>query len=219
MNRYPFIAIEGLDGTGKTTLRKGLFRLFQGLAGTTPLPVLTTNYLVPEFAGDLIRGKYHPDETNRDTYLRALGADKKATTTRLVLPSLPHRPVIVDRWLLSEMAFFSVKHGQAPGTTYAALADACPLSPDLTLILDIEPEAALRRTAVREGDSTRADWDSLDVQTRIRRIYQDTATKADLYPQLGPITVINADTDRADILHQAWTALDEHGLTNKIGAC
>jgi dTMP kinase len=102
MNRFPFIVVEGLDGTGKTTLRKGLFRLFEGLYRITPLAVLTTNFLDASAAADLVEGKYRPTTTNRDRYLAALAADKHATATRLIGTSLPSRPVIADRWLLSE---------------------------------------------------------------------------------------------------------------------
>src|SRR5262245_41432409 len=104
MDRYPFIVVEGLDGTGKTTLRKGLFRLFEGLFCITPLAVLTTNFLNAAVSLDLVEGKYQPTPENRDRYLAALTADKQATADRLIAPSLPTRPVIADRWLLSELA-------------------------------------------------------------------------------------------------------------------
>ncbi|MFF5273752.1 hypothetical protein [Streptomyces sp. NPDC000133] len=96
MNRHPFVAVEGQDGTGKTTLRKGLFRLHEGLFEVTPLAVLTTNFLDPGVALDLVEGKYQPTSGNQYRYLAALASDKQSTADRLVTPALPARPVIAD---------------------------------------------------------------------------------------------------------------------------
>lgn len=215
MDRYPFIVVEGLDGTGKTTLRKGLFRLFEGLYGVTPLAALTTNYLDSTVALDLVEGKYQPTVGNQIRYLAALAADKQATAHRLIAPSLPARPVIADRWLLSELAFFAVKHDRTPKETYAVLTESLRVVPDLTLVLDITPETAMERAAARSGDATRADWDVLDVQARVREVYQTITEEPGAFPALGPVVRINAAQDRAAVLHTAWQALDQYGLLPK----
>ncbi|MET7718547.1 thymidylate kinase [Streptomyces sp. NPDC005407] len=217
MNRYPFIAVEGLDGTGKTTLRKGLFRLYEGLYRVTPLAVLTTNFLVPDVAVDLVVGKYQPTPGNQDRYLAALAADKQATAHQLIGPSLPVRPVIADRWLLSELAFFAVKHTRSPKDTYAALTEHLGLVPDLSLVLDITPEAAMERAAARSGDATRPDWDVLTVQAKVRDIYQSVTDAPAAFPALGPVVRINAAQDRAAVLRTAWQAIEEYGLLPDLG--
>ncbi|MEU2026221.1 dTMP kinase [Streptomyces sp. NPDC016469] len=212
MNHYPFIVVEGLDGTGKTTLRKGLFRLFEGLFRVTPLAVLTTNFLNADVVPDLVEGKYQPTAANRDRYLAALAADKRATTERLIAPCLPARPVIADRWLLSELAFFTVKHDLAPKDTYTCLTEQLHVIPDLTLILDITPETAMERAADRSGDATRPDWDVLDIQSRVREVYQSVADAPAAFPALGKVIRINAAQDRATVLLTAWKALTQQGL-------
>ncbi|MGW2695692.1 dTMP kinase [Streptomyces sp. NPDC001296] len=217
--RYPFIVVEGLDGTGKTTLRKGLFRLFEGLFQLTPLAVLTTNFLDAGVALDLVEGKYQPTADNQDRYLAALIADKQATADRLIVPALPARPVIADRWLLSELAFFAVKHDRTPKETYTRLTEQLDLVPDLTLVLDITPEAAMERAADRSGDATRPDWDVLEIQAKVRQVYQSVTGEPVAFPALGPVVRINAAQDRASVLHTAWQALDEYGLLpNSQGA-
>lgn len=217
MDRYPFIVVEGLDGTGKTTLRKGLFRLFEGLYRITPLAVLTTNFLAPDVAVDLVDGKYQPTPDNQDRYLTALATDKQVTAARLIEPSLPVRPVIADRWLLSELAFFTVKHARPPKDTYAALTEHLGVVPDLTLVLDITPEAAMERAAGRSGDATRPDWDVLTIQAKVRDVYQSVTEAPAAFPALGPVVRINAAQDRALVLHTAWQALKQHGLLPELG--
>jgi dTMP kinase len=108
--RHPFIVIEGLDGTGKATLRKNLYRLFEGVYDVTPLCLLTTNFLDLVAASQVVTGKYHPQPENAAAYLSAIRRDKAATVATLIRPALKQRPAIADRWLLSEMAFFAVKH-------------------------------------------------------------------------------------------------------------
>jgi len=210
--RFPFLVVEGTDGTGKTTTRKGLFRILRDLYGVTPLTVLTTNHLDSTVVGDLVEGKYSPSPTNRDRYLHALRADKVATLERLVLPALEHRPVIADRWLLSELVFFAVKHDQPPETTYRALADGLPIAPDLTVLLDLDPAESMRRAGSRSGDATRPDWDVLDVQQRVRATYKAIVEAGPEWSALGPITVIDASATPAEVLHRAWFAIDAHGL-------
>jgi dTMP kinase len=212
MDRHPFVVIEGLDGTGKTTLRKGLFRLFEGLYQVTPLAVLTTNFLDAGVAFDLVDGKYQPSPENQKPYLAALAADKRATSSRLIGPSLVMRPVIADRWLLSELAFFAVKHDLTPNETYAALATAETAVPDLTFVLDIEPETAMQRAAARSGDATRADWDVLGIQAKVRAVYHDVIGSPALFPALGDVVLLDASHDRADLLYSAWQALHQRGL-------
>lgn len=215
--RFPFIVVEGLDGTGKTTLRKGLFRLFEGLYQVPALAVLTTNFLAADVARDLVDGKYRPAPENRDRYLAALAADKRATAASLIAPALAVRPVIADRWLLSEMAFFAVKHDQPPKDTYTSLTGGLIVVPDLTLVLDITPEQAMKRAAARPGDATRPDWDVLAVQARVREVYTAVTDAPGAFPALGRVVWIDAAQDRAHILFTAWQALEQRGLLPRLG--
>ncbi|MDT0453757.1 dTMP kinase [Streptomyces hesseae] len=214
MNVFPFIVVEGLDGSGKTTLRKGLFRLFEHLYGVTPLAVLTTNWLAPEAAPDLVEGKYRPAPENRDRYLAALRADKQASVTRLIVPSLAARPVIADRWLISELAFFAVKHDQPPMETYAKLADAIDVTPSLTIVLETATEQSMARAAGRTGgEDVRKDWDVIDVQARVREAIAEILSCPSAFPKIGPTARIDASQERAAVLRDAWDALAGHNLT------
>jgi dTMP kinase len=216
MERYPFIVIEGVDGTGKTTLRKSLFRLWQGLYGVTPLCVLTTNYLDHTAAADLVDGKYSPTQANRDRYLAALIVDKQATVRQLIEPALRRRPVIADRWLLSELTFFYAKHQQPPSVTYAALADGLSLSADVTFVLDAAVNESMARTGTRKGDSVRADWDTRDVQLSLKEIYEHVVAAADDYPLLGSVVHLDAGAERPVVLQRAWEHLLDFDLVPNL---
>lgn len=209
--RYPFIAIEGLDGTGKTTLRKGLFRLWQGLFQTTPLCVLTTNFLAPDQAAAIVEGKYRPSTENSAAYLAAIVADKKNTLELLVHPQRTARPVIADRWLLSEMAFFAVKHGAKSAETYQALAAELSEGPDVTLVLELPTADSMDRAKGRSGDAVRPDWDVQHVQTAVQQVYAEV-TGAPILPLLGTVVRLDAGLPVAEVLADAWNALEQLGL-------
>ncbi len=211
--RYPFIAVEGLDGTGKTTLRKGLFRLWEGLFQVTPLCVLTTNFLAPERAGEIVEGKYQPSGRNRAAYLDAIVADKNRTLELLVRPQRLARPVIADRWLLSELAFFAVKHGASATDTYKSLAAGLAEGPDVTLVLELSAADSMRRAKDRAGDAVRADWDVHDVQTAVQAVYAEVTASPEAFPLLGTVVRIDAGQPVAEVLGAAWAALDHLGLT------
>ncbi|WP_199811354.1 thymidylate kinase [Kitasatospora phosalacinea] len=212
MHRYPFIAIEGLDGTGKTTLRKGLFRLWQGLFDITPLCLLTTNFLSAEHAGQIVAGKYRPSAENAAAYLSAIAADKNATLRQLVEPQRRARPVIADRWVLSELAFFAVKHGARAQDTYKALADHLSEGPDVTLVLELPAVDSMQRAKGRSGDAVRADWDVHHVQSAVHEVYADVTASPQSFPLLGTVVRLDASATPAQVLGSAWSALEHLGL-------
>lgn len=209
--RFPFVAIEGLDGTGKTTLRKGIFRLWSGVGNVTPLCVLGTNHLDVTAAKTLLRGKYSPGSVSLTAYLDAVVADKEATLEQLVRPNLEHRPVICDRWILSDLAFLEARFGLAPLESYTSLQGRISRAPDLTFFLELAPESAVARSSARQGDATRGDWDRIDVQERVLRAYETIVDEADLYPAVGEVVRLDASVQPWRVLHQAWEALTDRG--------
>jgi dTMP kinase len=209
---HPFVAVEGLDGAGKTTLRKGLFRLWEDLYGTTPLCLLTTNHLSADRVPAIVDGKFRPTSANANAYLAAVVDDKRACLERLVRPHRLARPVLADRWLLSELAFFAVVHGIDPATTHEVVARAIDEAPDLTIVLDLPATEALARTHERGADATRPDWDSHDVQARVHAVYDTIATTPERFPLLGTVVRLDARADRAELLLAAWTTLQTSGL-------
>ncbi|GAA1029429.1 dTMP kinase [Virgisporangium ochraceum] len=212
IRRYPFVVVEGLDGAGKTTVRKGLFRIWSDLFGVTPLCVLTTNFVAVEHIQTLVDGKYRPTPDNREEYLAALGADKAATLHRLVAPSVAVRPVIADRWLLSEIAFFAVKHGADAVEVHDRLGKMIGSAPDVTLVLSVSPQDSVERVGRRSGDSARVDWDVLEIQDRVRSVYDAVIAKPDDFPYCGDVVAIDAARKPAEVLHDAWRALAERGV-------
>ena len=73
--------------------------------------------------------------------------------------------------------------------------------PDLSIVLDLEPEEGLAR--ISGGALDRIESKSLDYHRRVRRGYLDAAA---VYP--WPVVVIPAAGTPEEVLEEAWKAVD-----------
>lgn len=144
--RAPFIVLEGLDATGKTTVAKALADRLDGQALDTP--------------GEAIRSV-------RPTVHEGLGEDPNSGVvfylatvlgqgTRARRMTARGVPVVMDRYWLS-----SVGYGAARGATVdvTSLAE-CVAPPDLTVLLTMDEADRQRRLAAR--GCTAEDAETLD---------------------------------------------------------
>lgn len=212
MERFPFVAVEGLDGSGKTLLRKGLFRLWESLYQVTPLCILTTNLVDPALVEDLVVGKFRSGEADGERYAAALRADKRASLELLVRPHLRRRPVVADRWLLSDIAFLVVRQGLSVADAYRILAPGLSMAPDVMVLLDLPVQVAAERAGARLDFAARADWDNRAVQERVDGVYRQVAASAGSFSLLGEVVRLDAQAAPAELLYATWQALESRGL-------
>ena len=108
--------------------------------------------------------------------------------------------VISDRYLWSSLSYQSLSLDLSWVRNLNRLAQP----PDLTLVLDLDPEAAARRLS-REG-RTQEIFDHLDLQRRIRAAYLDLARAE----QGHPVEVVDGSGDVADVSRKLWQAVTRH---------
>ncbi len=171
-----FITIEGVEGSGKSTqIRRlearlqafGLPAVFSKEPGGTALGQdLRTLLLAPHESGE----SWCPEAE-----LLLFYADRAQHVARLIKPSLASgQIVVVDRFEDSTRAYQG-----ASGVGEEALKRLRELvlgdfRPDLTLVLDMDPEASLRRVAARNAalggafQETRFDDETLAFHHRVR---------------------------------------------------
>ena len=146
-----FIAIESLDGVGKTTLIAGLANALGAVPMATPGPAI----------------KAHSEEI-----LAALGDDQTARclfyASTVVAQGRRARAiadagglVVMDRYWLSTLSY-----ARARGVTadLSGLEEAVPV-PDVTVLLTLD-EDERRRRLLRRGGATAADIETLDDRFR-----------------------------------------------------
>jgi len=142
-----FIALEGLDGAGKTTLSRGLEAALRGL-GLDPLAVKepTQGPYGLEIRALVRAGRQGLSPARElDYFVR----DRAEDVARNIGPALmAGRPVLADRYILSNVAYQSAR-----GLPEESILKAnAPFPwPDLTVLVEVPVSLGLARIAGRSG--------------------------------------------------------------------
>jgi dTMP kinase len=170
MSRGYFIALEGIDGTGKSTQAR---RLATWLEGRGKGVVLTAEPS-PGPLGELIRRGLGPEEIFAPGVMALLfAADRLDHLARFINPALAQgRMVISDRYLLSSLAYQSVHNN--PDWVRAVNSKA--VKPDLTILLDLGVEESLARLEARNG--RQEIYERAEFLGQVRLNYLDLAARA-----------------------------------------
>ncbi len=140
ISRGIFIALEGVDGAGSTTQTRLLVDLlvekgFRAVATKEPNPA---GFIEPAIRLSLAQPSGLPVV---DALLFA--ADRADHVERLIKPALADRKIVVsDRYLESSIAY---QCAQGLDERWIIAVNKYALKPDLTIIMDIDPEVSLRR--------------------------------------------------------------------------
>jgi len=192
-----FISIEGIDGSGKTTL---VNQLIDRLKGKT-IPVLS----IREPGGTRVSEKIRELLLNRDNFdilprTEALlyAAARIQLLEEKIKPALAQGYlVIADRYLDSTIAYQGFGRG-IDLEFLELLNNLCTggMVPDLTFLLDIDPlKAAQRRSNINRD---RLEMEGDDFLKRVRNGYLQLAAHN------RRIKVIDASKPIEDVLEECW---------------
>lgn len=214
MSRGQLVVFEGGEGVGKSTqLRRLVARLsaagvehrtFREPGGT---PV-----------GDRIRelllhapGQLAP-QTEAALFI-ASRAELVATAVRPALEAGVH--VLLDRYHLSTYAYQIHGRGLDESTVRAANQLATQgLAPDLTILLQLPPEAGLERAKSR-GGSDRIERAAADFHLSVATAFAEFATKLwqRAHPECGLIVSVDAAGDEEQVAGRVVAVIEEHAPT------
>lgn len=173
MKTTKFIAIEGGEGSGKSTLIAHLREVFPGL-------VVTREPGGSPYA-EIIRDTAlkHPLAVNApsETMLCLMFASRFDHIANKVKPSLKDgKHVVTDRFDASSFAYnvYAQSNGELQGLFWQ-MRNALSVTPDLYVFIDVEPEEGLRRVSLRNSanhDSNHFDERKLDFHKKVRMGFQ-----------------------------------------------
>jgi dTMP kinase len=168
MVRPPFISLDGLDGTGKSTQCRLLADWLRARGHT----ITTCADPGGTPAGETIRALLLDRRQKITLACEALlfMASRAQLAAEIIRPALDAgRVVIADRFTLANVVYQGYAGGLDPDLLWVIGRMATGgLEPDLTLILDLPVEAAMAR---RKGSEDRFESRDAAYQTRVREGY------------------------------------------------
>jgi len=171
-----FITFEGPDGSGKTTQA----RLLAEWLGEQGYEVVLTREPGGTDIGDQIRVVLHdPRNTAMDarTEILLYSASRAQHVAERIRPALAAGKIVIsDRYADSTLAYQGYGRGLDLETLQRVTTFATGgLKPDLTLYLDVPPEAGLQRRQLGGVEWNRLDAETLEFHQRVRAGYLELA--------------------------------------------
>jgi dTMP kinase len=158
------VAVEGIDGSGKTTQAKRLARYCdeKGLAYILSKEPTSGKY------GQLIRNSASRGRLSAEEEIDLFLKDRREHVDRVIQPALDEEKVVIlDRYYFSTAAYQGA-HGADPEIILSQNEAFAP-QPDLLVILDVSPETGLQR--IRERGDEPNKFETLDSLERARAIF------------------------------------------------
>jgi dTMP kinase len=176
-----FITFEGPDGSGKTRQIQPTANFLRGRGFT----VFTAREPGGTSIGDQVREilmNLENTSMNPRTETLLFCAARAQLVNEVIRPHLDRGEIVMlDRYADSTMAYQGYGHQNDLALIRSLLDFATGgLKPDLTLLLDLDPEEGLRRRQVNGGEWNRLDAYQLQYHQRVRQGY---ITMADAEPE------------------------------------
>ena len=190
-----FIAVDGIDGSGKSTLVRGIAALLEPFH-----PLTTKEPTNTSFWGRRLRASAREGRLPRATEIEYFHKDRIHHIVNIIKPALDSgRIVITDRYVDSTLAFQACSPEEAD-VLYEQALRADILCPDITMILRCAVSEGLQRLHLRDKGSLSAFEDN-EAQRRAKQIYE---TRSGAHYRF-----IDASGTEDDTLRQAVEVLKE----------
>jgi dTMP kinase len=165
-----FIVIEGLDGSGKTTQARILFRNLCK-SHKTFLTAEPSNGKIGKF----IRKRILYDKNRMQPTVEALlfAADRLDHVQNEIIPALNRNEIVIsDRYVYSSLAYQGTS---GLDLKWIEAVNLHALKPDLALLIDVDPKVVLQRIRRK-----RSIMENMETQESVRNIYLNFVEKGDL---------------------------------------
>ena len=208
--RGRFITFEGMDGSGKTTQ----MRLLGERLRREGREVLETVEPGGTEIGSQIR-RILLDSANQElrptAELLLYFASRAQNVEECILPALAAGKIVLcDRFTDSTLAYQGCARGLGEEAVLALDRIACRgLTPDLTLLIDVDVECGLERAQKRNAGSdaaeTRMDDQSLEFHRKVREAYLALARHYS-----SRFRIINGHGSPEQVAQRVWEAVAQH---------
>ena len=174
-NKGYFVSFEGIDGSGKSTQIQYLAKYLETLG----FDVIITREPGGSVGGEQIRKLLLQGEVDRwspETELLLFTAARRDHLERIILPALDEGKVVIcDRFTDSTRMYQGMRGVNLRNLVDTLNEKVIKFDPDLTIVIDINPEISLKRAKSRKTVEERFEDFGADLQMKMRKGFLELA--------------------------------------------
>ena len=168
-----FISFEGIDGSGKSTQIQRLADFLRSLR----FDIVVTREPGGSVGGEEIRKLLLQGDVDRwsaETEILLFTAARRDHLERIVLPAMNNGQIVIcDRFTDSTRMYQGMRGPKLKKLVDMLDKEVIAHDPDLTILIDIDPEIGLRRAKSRETVEERFEDFGLELQKKMRKGFLD----------------------------------------------
>ena len=199
-----FITFEGIDGSGKSTQVKYLANRLMTLGREVVLtrePGGSTG--AEEIRSLVLEGA--PERWSAETEILLFTAARRDHMEKLILPALEDGKIVIcDRFADSTRMYQGLTRGDLRATVDSLTDLMINRQPDLTILIDMDPELGHRRAKARNTKEERFEDFGVDLQRRMRAGFLQLAKE---FPDR--IRIVNGNQSVEDLSEEIYGVVQE----------
>ena len=198
-----FISFEGIDGCGKSTQIDLLSKHFT--EQKTPF-VKTAEPGGTEGSNEIRKMllKENNFQWSVETETLLFMAARNDHVEKVIKPAIKENKIVIcDRFMDSTLVYQGMRSSKAKSLSLS-LFKLIAINPDITFLIDMDPEIALSRALSRKTDEERFENYGINFQYKLRKNFLDIANKHN-----QRIKIINGDQCRETIASQIIETITE----------
>ena len=168
-----FISFEGVDGSGKSTQIQKLADFLRSLS----FDIVVTREPGGSIGGEEIRKLLLQGDVDRwsaETEILLFTAARRDHLERIILPAMKNGQIVIcDRFTDSTRMYQGMRGPKLKKFVDMLDKEVIGHDPDLTILIDIDPEIGLRRAKSRETVEERFEDFGLELQKKMRKGFLD----------------------------------------------
>ena len=199
-----FITFEGIDGSGKSTQVKYLANRLMTLGREVVLtrePGGSTG--AEEIRSLVLEGA--PERWSAETEILLFTAARRDHMEKLILPALDDGKIVIcDRFADSTRMYQGLTRGDLRSTVDSLTDLMIKRQPDLTILIDMDPELSHQRAKARNTKEERFEDFGVDLQRRMRGGFLQLAKE---FPDR--IRIVNGNQSVEDLSEDIYGVVQE----------
>jgi dTMP kinase len=170
-----FISFEGIDGSGKSTQIQKLARFLETLG----FDVIITREPGGSVGGEEIRNlllQGNVDRWSAETEILLFTAARRDHLERIILPAMEDNKIVIcDRFTDSTRMYQGMRGPNLRNLVDMLNEKIINCDPDLTIVIDIDPQISLKRAKSRETVEERFEDFGVEMQLNMRNGFIELA--------------------------------------------